>query len=514
MKRIASIILALSLLAISSDLMGQVRFFSNFECGRLGNAELTDSSNIYRPDLVYNITSAKDPDNPVDTLLEPSSRWFYFLMTGVKGRTITLKFIDTDPWAPMYSYDNKEWMRYDPEREMVAKFTAKKEYDRDSVWVAYYVPYTNTHLEEMMDEWQYRDGVRIYSIGKSYQGRDMKMMVVTNNNIPDKGKKRIYIHGRVHPSETPCSWCLEGLIEELLSSTPYARSLRDNAVFYILPFNNPDGVALGHSRCDAIGVNMEINYDRPDSLTRPEVKNIKNFINTTTYGGNYLDLFLNFHSQIAPHMTYWVHTEDSTSPLYFKKEQVLTSLTISDNPLFASDMLSYSKMAPRYIEGYFWNNAAEHTLALTHETPYSYYNRDKNGVRVTLENLKWMGKKTLWAISDYLGIANAGRIVVEPHKASHCAKMEDFDHVYTGDHYFIAEKDKATVSYKHKNLPAGTYKLYRWIVGDKALVNAEGENCWEILSTYTQEGEGTMNITLQLNEGQKAGALLLEKTED
>ena len=110
MKRIASIILALSLMVISSDLMGQVKFFSNFECGRLGNAELTDSSNIYRPDLEYNITSAKDPDNPVDTLLEPSSRWFYFLMTGVKGRTVTLKFIDTDPWAPMYSYDNKEWM--------------------------------------------------------------------------------------------------------------------------------------------------------------------------------------------------------------------------------------------------------------------------------------------------------------------------------------------------------------------------------------------------------------------
>ncbi|MBP5692836.1 MAG: hypothetical protein J6W86_03890 [Bacteroidales bacterium] len=514
MKSRISIILALSLLAMLPSVSNaQVKFFSNFECGRLGKAELTDSSNIFRPNLVYNITSAKDPDNPVDTLLEPSSRWFYFLMTGAKGRTITLKFIDTDPWAPMYSYDNKEWQRYDPDKEMVAKFTAKKKYDRDSVWVAYYVPYTNTHLDEMMDEWQYNDGVRIYSIGKSYQGRDMKMMMITNHNLPDKGKKRIYIHGRVHPSETPCSWCLEGLIEELLSSSPYARSLRDNAIFYILPFNNPDGVALGHSRCDAIGVNMEINYDRPDSLTRPEVKNIKNFINTTTYGENYLDLFLNFHSQIAPHMTYWVHTEESTSPLYFKKEQVFTSLTIDNNPLFASDMLSYSKMAPRYIEGYFWNNAGNNTLALTHETPYSFYNRNEKGDLVTIENLKWMGKKTLWAVSDYLGIAKAGRIVVEPHKANHCTKMDDLDHVYTGDHYYIAEKDGARVSYKRKDLPAGTYGIYRWAVGEKHLANPEGENCWQRFATYTQESQGTFNFAIQLNEGQKASAVLLLKED-
>ena len=513
MKRTASIFLTLTLILISTSLFSQVKFFSDFECGRLGKAELTDSSNIFRPNLEYLITSAKDPDNPVDTLLEPSSRWFYFLMTGVKGRTITMKFIDTDPWAPFYSYDNKEWIRFDPKTEMVARFTAKKKYDRDSVWVAYCIPYTNAHLEEMMDEGQYRDGVKIYSIGKSYQGRDMKMLTITNHMIPDKGKKRIYIHGRVHPSETPTSWCLEGLIEELISSTPYARSLRDNAVFYILPFSNPDGVALGHSRCDAIGVNMEINYDRPDSLTRPEVKNIKNFVNTTTYGGNYLDMFLNFHSQIAHHMTYWVHTEESTSPLYFKKEQTFTSLTIADNPLFASDMLSFSNMAPRYIEGYFWNNAKENTLALTHETPYSYYNRDKDGEVVTIGNLKWMGKKTLWAVSDFLGISNAERIVVEPHKGSHCQKAEDLDHIYTGECYYIAEKDGARVSYKHKNLPAGTYGIYRWMVGEKHLANPEGENCWEKFATYTQDSEGTFNFAIQLNEGQKAASVLLIKED-
>ncbi len=152
MKRI-SIILALSLLAVLPNVSyAQVKFFSDFECGRLGSAALKDSSNIYAKKLVYEIVSAKDPDNPVDTLLEPSSRWFYFLMTGVKGKDITLKFIDTDPWAPFYSYDNKEWTRYEPKKEMIDEFVARKTYERDSVWVAYCIPYTNSRLDELMGE--------------------------------------------------------------------------------------------------------------------------------------------------------------------------------------------------------------------------------------------------------------------------------------------------------------------------------------------------------------------------
>ncbi len=514
MRRTTIIIFTLCLTFLFSSLEAQVRFSSNFECGRLGRAELTDSTDINAKNLVYNIISAKDPENPVDTLLEPSSRWFYFLMTGVKDKEITLKFIDTDPWAPFYSYDNKEWKRFDPKTEMIEKFTSRKLYDKDSVWIAYCIPYTNTHLAQMMDEWQYRDGVRSYSIGKSLQQRNMNMMVITNHNIPDKHKKKIYIHGRIHPSETPTSWCLEGLIEELIAPTPFARSLRDNAVFYILPFANPDGVALGFSRCDAIGVNMEINYDQPDSLTRPEIKNIKNFLSTTTYGEKYIDLFLNFHSQIAPHMTYWVHTEETTSPLYFKMQQTFTSLTIANNPLFNSDMLSFSKMAPRYIEGLFWNTAGENTLAITHETPYSYYNRNADGEIVTIENLKWMGKKTLWAVSDFLSIAKAGRIVMPiPSKTSKCQKLEDTDHIYLGEHYYMAEKEGAEATFRFKNLPAGKYDVYSWVVGPKVHVNPEGENCWKKLYTHTQDNDGNFNLTIELNEGNCISALLLVATE-
>ncbi len=506
-NRTIAIVIAL-LLLITQSAQAQ-KFFTNFESGSIGEVEFVSADTI-------NIATAKDPLNPIDTLVKPSSRWFYFLMTGVKDKTLTIKMIDTDPKAPVYSYDNKTWHRLNPQTEAVAKkpiFT--KTYERDSVYIAYYVPYTNAHLEQMMEDWQYKMGVSIYSIGKSHQGREMKMLMVTNPMTADKNKKRIYIHGRIHPSETPTSWCLEGLIEALLAETPYAKALRDNAIFYILPFTNPDGVALGYSRCDAIGVNMEINYAQPDSLTRPEVKNIKKFIETTTYGERYLDMALNFHSQIAPHFTYWIHTEETTSSSFFKEELAFAALTISDNPYANNECLSFSNMAERYIEGYFWDTAAEKTLALTHETPYSYYNREPEGEWVTIENLKWLGEKTLWSISDYLGIENPQRYIIEtPRKTSKCEMAEDFENVYLGNHYYVAAEDGAEAEYRLKKLPAGEYSVYKWITGAKGRVFDKDENRWEKLYDFTQSAQGKFELKLtDLKAGQKINALLLVKKE-
>lgn len=518
MKRTLIIIAATFMAAlIQAAGVDTLRFSNEFQCGSIGSTALVSADSALIGGerkvlhLTYEVTSEKDPLNPVDTLLAPSSRWFYFMMTGTKDKVVTINLIDTDPAAPVYSYDNKNWMRYDT-TEILAPFSVTKFYERDTVFMAYYIPYTNDHLEEMMQQWQYTGGVSVFSIGKSYQGRDMKMMVISSPYGSIKGKKRVYIHGRVHPSETPCSWCLEGLIEALLAPTPYARALRENAVFYILPFNNPDGVALGRSRCDAIGVNMEINYGQPDSLTRPEVKNIKKFIETTTYGENYLDLMLNFHSQIFPANTYWVHSEETTSTKFFLKEILLTSLTTSENPIFSNRYMSFSKMAPRYIEGWFWDNAGEHTLAITHETSYSYYNNDPKGEWVTIENLKKLGERTLWAISDFLQIENPSRIIVHPFKATECEKIGDNQElIIFGKHCYMAQKSGATVTYRYKELPAGEYDVMVWKVGRKSDAKTDGVNCWEKLYDHTQNEKGLFNLKIQLSEGELADAVMLRK---
>jgi murein tripeptide amidase MpaA len=65
------------------------------------------------------------------------------------------------------------------------------------------------------------------------------------------------------------------MIDLIVSENPDAVEMRKKCIFYIVPFINPDGVTGGYSRSTSTGVNIEVNWDRPDSLTMPEVKALK-----------------------------------------------------------------------------------------------------------------------------------------------------------------------------------------------------------------------------------------------
>ena len=86
-----------------------VRFSSNFDSGSIGEVSLIDSVWV-RPSrtdsvlhLSYEIISRLDPANPANPELQPSGRWFYFMMEGVKGKHIYLDFKNTDPMRAVYS---------------------------------------------------------------------------------------------------------------------------------------------------------------------------------------------------------------------------------------------------------------------------------------------------------------------------------------------------------------------------------------------------------------------------
>ena len=498
---------------IYAGIENKPEFFINFECGSVGSIKFisidtlnaqTDSAVQH---LTYEVESRKDPINPVDTLLDPSSRWYFFLMTGVKGKAVTIKMTETDSRAPFFSYDGASYTRYSKEEAPETDCTSKV-YTHDSVWVAYCIPYSGKYLAARMEEWQYRNGTAAYSIGKSKEGRDMKMLMITDRYVPDENKVRIYIHGRIHPSETPASWNLDGIIDYLTGNSDYAKALRHNAIFYILPFANPDGVAHGYSRCSSSGVNLEINYSQPDSLTEPEIKNIKKFITTTTYGGNALAMFLNYHSQIADHVTFWVHTAETTTPLYYKELMTFAALN-TDSSYFDKKCLSFSSMNSKYLEGFFWDNFKGETIALTYETPYTFYNKNEDGEWVTPENLKKLGIKTVWAIGDYLGINNPDRIIALPSGSRRMDEKSDAEHIYLGSSYLEASEDGASVKYQVKQMPAGEYEVYKWSVGENKRVSGDDENCWIKLYNHTQERDG--NFSLRLDDmfaGNKANALL------
>ena len=95
---------------------------------------------------------------------------------------------------------------------------------------------------------EYPQQVRIQSIGKSYEGRDIWLLTVTNFATGDDHEKpALWVDGNIHASEvsasTACLYLIQRLVQEYGSHPAITRCL-DTRVFYICPRVNPDGAEL------------------------------------------------------------------------------------------------------------------------------------------------------------------------------------------------------------------------------------------------------------------------------
>lgn len=121
------------------------------------------------------------------------------------------------------------------------------------------------------------------------------------------------------------------------------------------------------------------------------------------------DVALNLHSQSAPFVTYWIHTAKSTSAKMYRRKMLLSALTIAHTPYYRPIDQRFSEAAPRYAEGWFWQRFGERTLAVTFETPYTYYNNDPAGEWVSRESLAELAHASLLALSDLLDLGGSER---------------------------------------------------------------------------------------------------------
>ena len=91
----------------------------------------------------------------------------------------------------------------------------------------------------------YPDLARLETIGKSYKGRDILCLIVTDFKKGDPDKKPgMYIDGNIHSNEvqgSEFSLYTAWYLTESFNDTKFIRELLGDKVFYIIPTINPDG---------------------------------------------------------------------------------------------------------------------------------------------------------------------------------------------------------------------------------------------------------------------------------
>ncbi|XP_019875798.2 carboxypeptidase M isoform X2 [Aethina tumida] len=134
----------------------------------------------------------------------------------------------------------------------------------------------------------------LYSIGKSVQGRDLWVMVVSASPYEHMiGKPDVKYIGNIHGNEAVSKELLLHLIHYLTTSyatDPYVRWLLDNTRIHILPSMNPDGFEVskegtcdgGQGRYNARGFDLNRNFPdyfkQNNKRVQPETEAVKEWV--------------------------------------------------------------------------------------------------------------------------------------------------------------------------------------------------------------------------------------------
>lgn len=109
----------------------------------------------------------------------------------------------------------------------------------------------NVYLDELAK--RHPDTVKVKSIGKSSEGRDMKIIhISTATNESAKGRPAIWIDAGIHAREWIAPATALYIIHQLVENASHTADLTRDVDWYILPVMNPDGYEFSHTTVSGV----------------------------------------------------------------------------------------------------------------------------------------------------------------------------------------------------------------------------------------------------------------------
>lgn len=205
---------------------------------------------------------------------------FHFRIQAAKGQKLTLELKNmANVWNSkagsvakeikqvVVSQDGRNWTPVATESPEEGRVRVTLEMPGDSLFVARAEPYRVSDLNRFLAEIKASPLVKIETIGKTVQGRDLEIIRVGNDDAPN----HVFIRARAHPWEPVGNWVVEGLVRRLLKGDTEAQKCLALYNVCILPMANKDGVERGGTRFNLGGWDLNRKWDKPaDPKLAPE----------------------------------------------------------------------------------------------------------------------------------------------------------------------------------------------------------------------------------------------------
>jgi len=253
------------------------------------------------------------------------ARWYSFRVQGGQGEDLSFYVTNAgqvsapDAWAfnqPVVSSDEgSTWSRIHTTFYSGGVFSFQHTPVSDNEWIALTPVYNFSRWEELASEIQSDPMVdSLVVLTQTLEGRPVHLVKVTDPSVPDSEKGAVWATARQHPAEAAGSWMAEGLLLWLLSDDPQAEELRRRAVFYMVPFMNPDGVALGNYRVNSVGANLNREWANQNPLTAPSVAAATQAIREFVSSGGRFDFFVDFHAYSSLRKNFFFYSGRERAP--------------------------------------------------------------------------------------------------------------------------------------------------------------------------------------------------------
>ena len=302
-----------------------------------GNINVIDASNANDIQLSINV------DNQSEFF-----QWFHFKLHNNERTEHVIKLTNAgkaayvegwDDYQAVASYDRESWCRvptsYDGET-LTITFTP----EHDSVYFAYFCPYSYERHQDLIHNAQLDIDCELQVLGQTIDGRDISLLKIGEEG---ENKKVIWMTARQHPGETMAEWFVEGFLDRLLDEDDgAARALLNKAVIYVVPNMNPDGSYRGHLRTNAVGTNLNREWQSPSMEKSPEVFVVREKMLETG-----VDMFLDIHGDEALPYNFVAGCEGNPSYNERNKrlEEQFKTILLNITPEFQDDK-GYDKDEP------------------------------------------------------------------------------------------------------------------------------------------------------------------------